>query len=135
MKAGGFFGLLALLIIAIIAISSTFYTLSESEQAIVTQFGKVRQSAAPLGALVRALEDPEPYVFGQARAALQKITGGRVLCSLWSLSKASWISMSQSPCSKNSLTAEMRISTSRRISSSLTTSSLMMICCPWPGPN
>lgn len=40
MKAGRFFGILAVLIIVIIVLSSTFYTLSESEQAIITQFGK-----------------------------------------------------------------------------------------------
>jgi len=40
MKAGRFFGILALLIIVVIALSNTFYALSEAEQAIITQFGK-----------------------------------------------------------------------------------------------
>lgn len=40
MKAKGAFGLIILLIIALIVLSSAFYTLSESKQAIITQFGK-----------------------------------------------------------------------------------------------
>lgn len=40
MNAKGAFGLIILLIIALIVLSSAFYALSESEQAIITQFGK-----------------------------------------------------------------------------------------------
>ncbi|MBN1885580.1 MAG: protease modulator HflC [Candidatus Krumholzibacteriota bacterium] len=58
MNAGRFFGFLALLIIVIAVLSNTFYTLSESEQAIVTQFGK------PIGgAIVKAgLHVKVPFV-------------------------------------------------------------------------
>ena len=39
--------------------------------------GGVPGRYAPLGALIQALEDPEDYVFRQARAALQEISGER----------------------------------------------------------